>query len=281
MTASAPPAPGAELGDRSPSAAIGPLVVDDSGVEDGRPPIVLLHGLTFDRRIWSPIIDALRAMDPDRRVLAVDLPGHGASPSRLPHDVEHIVELVRETLSAMRATTPVLVGHSMSGAIVTLYAGRDPIAGVVNVDQPLEIADFARLVGSLEPRLRGPDFAELWPMFFDSFHTELLLLAMRQLVEDNCQPRQDIVLSYWQQLLDQPVNEVEAMIEATLSDLTAISTPYTLVVGHPLPAAARQWMDQHLPDARVLTWDDTGHFPHLAHPAEFATLIAEIGTGVA
>ena len=40
---------------------------------------VLLHGLTFDHRMWDPVIGALPA---GRRVLALDLPGHGETPMR-------------------------------------------------------------------------------------------------------------------------------------------------------------------------------------------------------
>jgi pimeloyl-ACP methyl ester carboxylesterase len=46
-----------------------------------RPPLVLLHGLTFDRSLWRPSLAELRRIDPGRRVLALDLPGHGASPA--------------------------------------------------------------------------------------------------------------------------------------------------------------------------------------------------------
>ena len=56
------------------------LVADASGDDDGRPALVLLHGLSFDRTSWRPVLDELDALDPGRHVVAVDLPGHGASP---------------------------------------------------------------------------------------------------------------------------------------------------------------------------------------------------------
>ena len=40
-------------------------------------PVVFLHGLTFDRRSWGPIITRLSA---GVRSIAIDLPGHGGSP---------------------------------------------------------------------------------------------------------------------------------------------------------------------------------------------------------
>ena len=46
-------------------------------------PLVLIHGLGGSRRIWEPVIDRLAA---ERDVIAVDLPGFGASPV-LPHGI--------------------------------------------------------------------------------------------------------------------------------------------------------------------------------------------------
>ena len=56
------------------------LAADDYGNSDDRAPLVLLHGLTFDRSMWRPSLAELHSIDPGRRVLALDLPGHGASP---------------------------------------------------------------------------------------------------------------------------------------------------------------------------------------------------------
>ena len=39
-------------------------------------PFVFLHGLTFDSRMWAPVLDALPS---GHRAIAFDLPGHGGS----------------------------------------------------------------------------------------------------------------------------------------------------------------------------------------------------------
>ena len=54
--------------------AVEPLAHLDTGGD--LPAIVFIHGMTFSRQTWDPIVDRLK----DRfRCLAVDLPGHGAS----------------------------------------------------------------------------------------------------------------------------------------------------------------------------------------------------------
>jgi pimeloyl-ACP methyl ester carboxylesterase len=56
------------------------LAADDD-YYGARPPLVLLHGLTFGRSLGRPSLAELRRIDPRRRILTLDLPGHGTSPA--------------------------------------------------------------------------------------------------------------------------------------------------------------------------------------------------------
>jgi pimeloyl-ACP methyl ester carboxylesterase len=189
-----------------------------------------------------------------------------------------VVEVLHEALDAAGITTPLLVGHSMAAALASLYAARHPAAGVVNVDQPPVIADFARLLSSLEPRLRGPAFDDVWrEVFFASFRTDLLPETARELVTQHSRPTQELVLSYWQILLDRPLEDTEALIERALTGIAARDIPYVLVLGGDLDDAVRAHLLHRLPRMRVVEWLGTGHFPHLARPAEFADLLDQLG----
>src|SRR5258707_8062413 len=66
----------------------GDLAGDLTGEPGRRPPLVLLHGLTFDRTSWHPVLAELTALDPGQPVLALDLPGHGESPPWPGYDLE-------------------------------------------------------------------------------------------------------------------------------------------------------------------------------------------------
>ena len=101
------------------------MAADLYGFADERPPLVLLPGLTFDRRIWQPVLGHLARIDPGRQVLALDLPGHGESPDQLPHSMAHIVGLIHQAVQEAGLDAPVMVGHSMASTAAILVPCRD------------------------------------------------------------------------------------------------------------------------------------------------------------
>jgi pimeloyl-ACP methyl ester carboxylesterase len=254
------------------------LAADDWGESDARPPLVLLHGLTFDRSMWRPALDELQRIDPGRRVLALDLPGHGASQGWPSYDVESVARGVHRALDAAQLQSPVVVGHSMAGVIATVYAARYPTRGVINVDQPLQVAPFAGLVRSLADKLRGPAFPAVWQMFEASMHIERLPAAGQELVRSSSQPRQDLVLAYWREVLDRPASELADMAGVALAALRVAGVPYLLVAGEDLESDYREWLTEMLPHVTVTVWPGSGHFPHIAHPGRFAACLADGGS---
>jgi pimeloyl-ACP methyl ester carboxylesterase len=250
------------------------LAADDYGHSDDRAPLVLLHGLTFDRSLWRPSLAELSRIDPGRRVLALDLPGHGASPGWPPYDVQSLARGVHRAVEEAGLQSPVVVGHSIAGVIATAYAAQYATRGIINVDQPLQVAPFAGLAQSLADKLRGPAFPAVWQMFAASMHIELLPEAAQQLVRASCRPRQDLVLAYWRELLDRPVSELAGVVAATLDAVRGAGVPYLVVAGADLEPGYEKWLSKMLPQAAVTVWPASGHFPHIAHPDRFAECLA-------
>jgi len=95
-------------------------------------PLLLIHGLGSSWRGWQPVLDGLAA---ERTVIAVDLPGHGATPARpdsgtfdgLVGSVERY--LVENDLMGVDA-----VGSSMGARIVLELARRGKVGNVVALD---------------------------------------------------------------------------------------------------------------------------------------------------
>src|SRR5689334_21233914 len=132
---------------------------------DRRPPLVLLHGLTFDRTMWRPALAHLAEMDQARTVLALDLPGHGESPAWASYGMESLADGVHRAVDEAGLQAPVLFGHSVGGVIASVYDAMYSARGVVNVVHPLQVEPFARLVQSLAGPLRGLGFTQVWVQF--------------------------------------------------------------------------------------------------------------------
>jgi pimeloyl-ACP methyl ester carboxylesterase len=104
------------------------LNVREYGPDSGNGAIVLLHGYASSIEWWGDVAPKLAA-ETGRKVIAIDLVGHGGSESPLDSDAYGArgqALSIGRVLAALHATNVVLVGHSMGGAIATLIAQREP-----------------------------------------------------------------------------------------------------------------------------------------------------------
>jgi pimeloyl-ACP methyl ester carboxylesterase len=240
---------------------------------DNRPQLVLLHGLTFDHHQWDPF---LRELGPGRRVLAVDLPGHGDAPRRETYHGAEVADALHDTVTAAGLEAPILVGHSLGGVLATIYAARHPARGVVNVDQPLLTGGFGDLLRQVEPVLTGPQWRQIWERLLAGMHLEELPPAARELVGTRTDPRQDLLLGYWDEILKNSADDLTDQRERELRSIAGQQLPYAFVTSaEPDPAYAK-WLTGLLPEVRIEVLPGGGHFPHLAHPAELVRIVEQL-----
>ena len=92
------------------------------------PPLLLVHGAGGTHLDWP---DSLREL-PGRRVLSVDLPGHGVAPPPGERTVEGYAGCLLGLLDALGIPRVVVAGHSMGGAIALTLAIEAPgrVAGL-------------------------------------------------------------------------------------------------------------------------------------------------------
>jgi pimeloyl-ACP methyl ester carboxylesterase len=249
------------------------VAVDIRGVDDDRPPLVLLHGLTFDHTMWEPALAELESIDADRRVVSFQLPGHGESDPLPSYALDLVADAVHDAVVELGLSAPVMVGHSLSGALVGVYGARHDVAGIVNVDQPLDIGPFVAIMHSIGEQLRGPAFPSMWQVFADSWHVEDLPPSAQEIVRGTCDPRQDLVVGYWRDAMERDPAEMEQFVTDTLATLREKRTRVRAVFGA-VEQAALEHMREHVPQAEIDVWPDSGHFPHLAHPDQFAAILA-------
>ena len=235
-----------------------------------KPAFVLLHGLTFDRRMWYPLLDALPAR---RQAIAFDLPGHGGSPALGRRGLEAVVEAVHHAVVAAGLDAPVVVGHSIGGPIASIYAAVHPTSGVVTVDSPVRFEPFAEQLRLLRPQLEGDGFDGAWEHFRQSMRFDLLTDAERAHVPDH--PSREVFLSYQADLLERPLGELIRWRDEGLRRVRSAGIPYVALRANPVDPEERAFLAERLPQAELLVWPVGHHFPHVAEPERFARLLMD------
>jgi pimeloyl-ACP methyl ester carboxylesterase len=148
----------------------------------GMQTVVFESGLGNGKEVWAPVFNALGA---NARVVAYDRAGYGQSEkSTLARDGMQLVEELRAMLQAENIPAPyILVGHSLGGTIVKLFARTYPqeIAGVVLVDaRDASFAQRCRKLGLLRLLYEPPIALFMWGQSAMRSELEAAALTTRQ-----------------------------------------------------------------------------------------------------
>lgn len=130
-------------------------------------PVVLLHGPGEFGAKWLRVIPGLVET---HRVIAPDLPGHGASGSfDGPFDVDQVFAWLDDLIECTCTTPPVLVGQLLGGAIAAGFASKhgDRIGKLVLADslglaEFLPAPEFGRALGEFIAAPSGETHDALW-----------------------------------------------------------------------------------------------------------------------
>ena len=229
-------------------------------------PIVLIHGITESRHSWRPIIDRISK---NFRVLALDLRGHGESAKGDAYDPISYASDVLETMTSAGFSKPIVMGHSLGGVVASALAAIGGACSVINVDQPLRLANFKKGLSALEPMLRGDEDsfnAGIFAMF--SAMDGMLPAGERARISASARADQKVVLGTWASVFESTAEELDASVEALTS---AITVPYLSLHGIDPGPEYSAWLTSLIPTASVEVWPGMGHYPHLVEPDRFVT----------
>lgn len=235
------------------------------------------HGWLDNAAAFIPL--APRLAQQGCHVLALDLPGHGASDHKPPGEVYHMVEnllLFDEVLDHLAWPETVLLGHSLGGVLSLLYASAAPerLQRLVVLDALGPMAsESERTAENFTRALQKQRAASNPKRVYDSIEAAaqdrtqgfggLSLESSRRLVERNLEPcatgwqwRTDARLR-WPSLLRMSEEQVQACLQS-------VRTPLQLIFADrgffPTPES-RQPRLSCLPEARV----DLVAGPHHLH----------------
>ena len=193
-------------------------------------PAILVHGITESAATWDPLIDRLTS---SRRVIAMDLRGHGRSGTADRYDLDAMAGDVIALAVARGVERPHLVGHSLGGAVVSAAGAVLPVSSVANVDQSLQLDAFKAQLTAFEAQLRDPEaFPFVIQGLFEMMAGEKISSEEMERVNTARRPDQDVVLGVWEMILSMPTEEIAAVVEGALAGYSHVDVPLPLAVRH-------------------------------------------------
>ena len=234
---------------------------------DGDEAIVFVHGWSGDRSHWSAQM-AQDGLDTDRRLVAVDLIGHGESDAP---EIEYTMDLFARSVAAvlddLHIDRAVLVGHSNGVPVVRqfyrLYPDRTE--ALVAVDGALKRMDPAMIQQMAEP-LRRPNYRQVMEAMM-----EQMPMVAPGLSEEEIDHLRAVTLATPQHVL---LGSSEALLDPAIWEEDEIAVPLLVVMAKnpftPLSVdEAEAFVRKIAPRVEFHVWEGVSHLFILERPDQF------------
>lgn len=254
----------------------------------GAPVLLLVHGIAGNASTWDA---ALPLLARDHDVIALDLPGHGASdPPIGDYSTGAYACVLRDLLEVLEVDTATIVGHSLGGGVTMQFAYQFPelMQRMVLVDS----GGLGREVSAIVRAASLPGSELVIPLLASSpvrFAGRLAGTALRAVgVSPSVDQRESgrslagladpetrrAFIGTVRSLMDVRGQRVSATNRLYLAD----AIPTMIVWGaHDtiIPVRHGHEAAEAMPSARFERFDESGHFPHVDQPERFAELLRE------
>ena len=103
------------------------MIRDSNPTDTTSVPIILIHALGLDRRMWDQVFLQITNTNPSVRLISYDLRGHGSARSA-PQvtSLDHLAEDLAALLSALKIPKADIYGQSYGGAVAQYFGLRQP-----------------------------------------------------------------------------------------------------------------------------------------------------------
>jgi pimeloyl-ACP methyl ester carboxylesterase len=234
------------------------------------PALLLIHGLTASHAVWEPMLAAFA----DRwRVIALDLPGHGASDKPdAPYTVDFFAGMVRSLARELDVREAVVAGSSLGGQIALELAAWYPsfVRALVLAAPAVGYSAAMRPVGQALQMLTGPRVlrASLTQFFQQNFHdrTRIGHVTRRRILEER------LAAPDFPAFARAVARSLGGVLTAEAQPLERVTQPVLVVWGRQdrlVPLARSTRLLRRLPHARLHVLEQCGHLPMLEQPAAF------------
>ncbi|MFC9838981.1 alpha/beta fold hydrolase [Rhodococcus sp. NPDC127530] len=243
------------------------------------PTLVLVHGVVHRRQAWNALLDQLT---PCRRVVTVDLPGHGES-AALDDGPDMMDQLLEELSGFVRSVTPPgerphVAGNSLGGWLSLALAARGEVASatalspagffVNHADQARTIYTFRALRGLT--RALGPNAPKALRYKAVRYPSLAAFFARPSRV-----PYEDAVIDA-HSLTTNALVDKGMTASFDLPPVVDATVPVTVAWGRRdliLPVYQARRVRRFFPQARILVLPGIGHVPMTDDPNLISTIL--------
>jgi pimeloyl-ACP methyl ester carboxylesterase len=239
-------------------------IIDHPG-PDGRPALLIAHGLYGSGRNWGVI--AKRLSD-ERRVVAVDMRNHGASPWFETHSYHDLADDLAEVVQSLETPCDVL-GHSMGGKASMMLALTRPdlvnklivadIAPVTYTHTQVQYIHAMRAT-DLTGVTRRSEAADRLAPHVDDAQLVAFFLQSLDVQEKRWRYNLDVLEAEMDKIIGFPA--VETQFDGNVLMLSGGQSDYVL-------PAHRDTIKRLFPHARFAKIPGAGHWLHAEKPREF------------
>lgn len=238
----------------------------------GSAAVAFVHGGAHDRAAWRLQLDGLRI---DRRLVALDLPGHGASDKpEIPYTMDLYARSVAAVLDNLEIERAVLVGHSNGVPTIRQFYRRFParVEALVAVDGALRQTMPRQTVEWMLAALRRPDYEQFVEGLADR-------TAAGNVGPEDLERIKACVRATPKHVM---AATLEALMDPRIWEEDQIAVPLLVLL-----ARNPQWTQDYegfirriAPQVEYHLWDDVSHFIMLERPDAFNALVARFVSGL-
>lgn len=237
-----------------------------SYVDEGQgAPLVFVHGFPLDHTMWRHQIEAFRAT---YRVIAIDLPGFGASTTSTPLSIIGLADQLARFIDALGLQAITLCGLSMGGSIAQQFAVRHPqrLAGLILCDcrAMTDPPETQKMRHDLADRVlrEGPEFvAQAMPARLFSARTILQQPAVVESIQDVIRRTPSQSVAGGSRALADREDMVPRLKEITARTLLIVGQDDVISTVDEMQNMARQ-----IPNAQLAEIPGAGHMAPLETP---------------
>ncbi len=246
------------------------LAYDDAGPDRGTP-LLLVHGHPFDRSMWAP---QLRTFAAQRRVVAPDLRGYGASGGAVA-DWPVFADDLAGLLDGLRVPRAVVVGLSMGGQIALELWARHPgrVAGLLLADTTAAAETPASRTA------RHDQAARLLREGMDPYAVDVLYRMVAPHAPAAVSEHVLAMMRATDPASAAAAQHARAERPDRRADLAGVTVPATVVVGSEdefTPEAVAREIAGAIPGAELVVVDGAAHMPNLERPVAFDAALTRL-----